>query len=84
MERYKERIVHRKRKTNLHYILRKNGIKQCELAQEADVDNWIVSKLCTGQKAEIEMGTAKRICNALNNILGVDEMRYTLHDLFNE
>ena len=84
MDRYIERVVHRKRRTNLQVILRKHGINQNELAQEADMENWVISKLCTGQKGDIMLSTAMRICNALNNILGVEEMKYNLHDIFGE
>lgn len=84
MERYIERIVGRKRRTNLKVVLRRHGIKQYELAQAADMDTWLISAVCTGRKIDMKLSTAMRICNALNDILESDKMMYNLHDLFGE
>lgn len=84
MERYQERIVNRKRRTNLQVILRKEGIKQNQLAQEADMEVYMISQICTGRKNDMLLSSAMRICNALNDILGEDKMKYNLHDIFSE
>lgn len=84
MEGYKERMVSRKRRTNLRVILKKHNIKQQYLAQESDMENCQISGLCTGKKDDIMLSSAKRICNAINNILGEEEMKYNLHDVFGD
>ena len=71
-----------KRKTNLQAILRKHGIKQCELAQETEIDGGMISRICNGRKSGITLNTAMRICNAINDFLEVEKMQYTLHDIF--
>lgn len=84
IDRYKERVVGRKRRTNLQTILYKHKIKQYELAQEAEIDNSDISKVCLGKTTDIMLSTAMRICNALNNLLNSDKMTYTIHDIFND
>lgn len=82
MDRYEEKLIDGKRNTNLKGILRKHNLKQYELAQEADMDTWLISEVCTGNKTDMMLSTAMRICNALNNLLETDEMKYNLHDIF--
>lgn len=85
VERYFERIVNKKRRTNLQVILRRHSIKQCELAQETEIDAAMISRICSGKKSDIMLSTAMRICNAINDFTeeeGEKTMKYNLHDVF--
>lgn len=77
-------IENNKWKTNLQEVLKRHGIKQYELAQESDMDTWLISEVCTGKKKDIMLSTAMRICDALNDLLIKEEIEYNLHDIFGE
>ena len=84
MNRYEIRVNSEKRETNLLAILKRHNIKQYELAQEADMERWQISKLCTGRHNDMLISTSKRICNALNDIIDDDTIFYNLHDVFGD
>jgi len=84
MERYEIRLTRDKRSTNLQTILRRHSIKQNLLAQEADMENWQVSEMCTGRANDMLLSTAKRLCNALNDLIINENIEYTIHDIFGD
>jgi len=53
-------------RTKLEFIIMKRGIMQKDLAVMADVEKYQISQICSGQKKNIMLDTAKKICKALN------------------
>jgi DNA-binding Xre family transcriptional regulator len=84
MERYEIRVTRDKRRTNLQVILRRHSIRQNALAEEADMENWQVSEMCTGRANDMLLSTSKRLCNALNDLILEDNIQYTIHDIFGD
>lgn len=84
MSTYQIRVDKEKRNTNIKTILQRHNIKQYVLAQEADMEDWQISKLCTGQHTDMLLSTSKRVCNAINDIIDDPNITYTLHDVFGD
>ena len=53
-------------RTKLEFILMSRGIMQKDLAVMANVEKYQISQICSGQKTNIMLDTAKKICRALN------------------
>lgn len=70
--------------THLKAILNRHSIKQKDLANEADMENWQVSEMCTGRANDMLLSTAKRLCNALNDLIIEENVQYTIHDILGD
>lgn len=53
-------------KTRLKQLIEDKGISQKVLAQESDVAEYRISLLCNGKSSNIQLITAKKICEFLN------------------
>jgi DNA-binding Xre family transcriptional regulator len=84
MIQYEIRVTRDRRATNLQAILKNHAIKQRKLAEAADMENWQISEMCTGRCNDMYMSTAKRLCNALNELVKGSGTQYTLHDVFGD
>lgn len=53
-------------KTRLKKMLDRKGMKQKDLADEADIGEYRISLLCSGKSQNVHLTTAKRICEVLD------------------
>jgi DNA-binding Xre family transcriptional regulator len=53
-------------RTRLKQLIEDRGISQKVLAQESDVAEYRISLLCNGKSSNIQLITAKKICEFLN------------------
>jgi DNA-binding Xre family transcriptional regulator len=52
-------------RTRLQHILNERGVMQKDVAEWANIEKYQMSQICSGQKTNIMLDTAKKICRAL-------------------